>query len=319
VRTGLFTDGLAHLDRRAALAWCAERGILDVEMGVGTWSPRPHLDLTSLLREPSARRALQDDLRDHGIELAAVNAAGNPLHADPASRREAQDALRGAIELAALLGVERVVTMSGCPAGRDGGGAVGVFGVWSISCDDEGLWAWQMREVVEPYWAELSRWAASAAPDVRICLELHPGVAVFGVEGYHRLRHATRSNVGVNLDPSHFWWQGIDPVAVIDDLGGAIGFAHGKDTTIHPERVRLHGVLDVRFPVDAATAAWHFSAVGRGHDAATWSRLVAALRSAGYDGVVSIEHEDPELPAEESIETSLEALNAAIAGEEAAA
>jgi sugar phosphate isomerase/epimerase len=312
VRIGVFTDGLSHLDRQAALAWCAERGIHDVEMGVGTWSPRPHLDLASLLRDPAARDALLGELAEHDVRLAAVNAAGNPLHPDPARRREAQDALRGAIELAALLHVDRVVTMSGCPGGRDGAGGTGIFGVWSICSDDEGLWEWQLREQVGPFWAELSRWAADIAPQVRICLELHPGVTVFGVEGFRRLQAFVGDNVGVNLDPSHFWWQGVDPVAVIEALGPAIGFAHGKDTTIHADRVRLHGVLDARYPVDAATAAWHFSAVGRGHGSATWRALLDALRRAGHDGVVSIEHEDPTLDGEQGIELSLAGLRAAL-------
>jgi sugar phosphate isomerase/epimerase len=315
VRIGLFTDGLAHLDRRAALAWCAERGICHVELGVGTWSPRPHLDLARLLAERSDRHALRGELAEHGIHLAAINAAGNPLHADPAQRQAAQDALRGAVELAAKLHVDRVVTMSGCPAGRDGAGRTGVFGVWSLSCDDESLWEWQLTEVVGPFWADLSGWAAREAPHVRICLELHPGVTVFGVEGFRRLQAFVGDNVAVNLDPSHFWWQGVDPVAVIEELGPAIGFAHGKDTTIHPERVRLHGVLDVRYPVRADTAAWHFSAVGRGHDEEAWRTLLAALQRAGHDGVVSIEHEDPELPGEESIEASLGALRAALPAE----
>jgi sugar phosphate isomerase/epimerase len=312
LRIGVFTDGLAHLDRQAALAWCAERGIHDVEMGVGTWSPRPHLDLASLLSDRAARHALRGELAEHGVQLAAINAAGNPLHPDPARRREAQDALRGAIELAAKLHVERVVTMSGCPGGRDGAGGTGIFGVWSICCDDEGLWDWQLREHVGPYWAELSRWAAEVAPHVRICLELHPGVTVYGVEGFRRLQAFAGENVGVNLDPSHFWWQGVDPVAVIDELGPAIGFAHGKDTTIHADRVRLHGVLDVRYPIDASTAAWHFSSVGRGHDTATWHALLEALRRAGHDGVVSIEHEDPELDGGQGIEQSLAGLRAAL-------
>src|SRR6478752_937845 len=106
MRIGLFTDGLAHLGRSQALAWCAERGIEDVEMGVGTWSPRPHLELSRLLAERGERDRLAGELREHGQRLACVNAAGNPLHPAPAARAEAQSAIRGAVELAALLGVE---------------------------------------------------------------------------------------------------------------------------------------------------------------------------------------------------------------------
>jgi sugar phosphate isomerase/epimerase len=312
VRVGLFTDGLAHLGRREALQWCAERGILDLEMGVGTWSPRPHLDLAALLAEPAERDRLQGELREHGQRLACVNAAGNALHPAPTARAEAHSAIRGAVELAALLGVETVVTMSGCPGGRGTGDTTGVFAVSWLCCDDEPLWEWQFRERVAPYWRELSAWAAAAAPGVRICLELHPGLTVFGAESFARLRAEVGPNIGINLDPSHFWWQGVDPQAIIEQHGDAIGFAHGKDTRLYPERIRVHGMLDARFPIDPATASWHFAAVGGGRPLGEWGLLLQALRASGYDDVISIEHEDPTLTPEASIEASAAALREAL-------
>ena len=225
MRVGLFTDGLAHLSRRDAFAWCVEHGITDVEMSVGTWGARTHLDLDRLLADAAEREVLARDLGEFGLTFSAVNAAGNPLHPDPTAREEAQSALRGAIELARVLGIDRVVTMAGCPGGR-AGGPIGVFGLWSTSNDDERLWSWQMEAEVGPYWRTLSDRAAATAPDVRICLELHPGVSVYSVETYAALRTYAAANVWVNLDPSHFWWQGADPVLVIDDLPGVIGWAH---------------------------------------------------------------------------------------------
>jgi sugar phosphate isomerase/epimerase len=316
VRVGLFTDALSHMSRRDALAWCADRGLDAVELGVGGWSPRPHLELDLLLREPGERDRLQGELREHGLELACVNAAGNVLHPDPAVRAVHEGALRGALELAQRLGVGTVVTMSGSPgprAVRPATGQIGVFAVWSLTPDDEPLWRWQFDEVVGPFWEELSRTASADAPDVRICLELHPGVTVYGVDTFAVLAERTGPNVGVNLDPSHFWWQGIDPVAVVDALGDRIGFAHGKDTTIYPDRVRLRGVIDAAYPVDPARAPWHFSAVGDGHEVGEWRRLLAALRRAGYDGVVSIEYEDPVRAPEEAIEASAATLREAMA------
>jgi sugar phosphate isomerase/epimerase len=313
VRVGLFTDGLAHLGRSQALAWCAEREIEDLEMGVGTWSPRPHLELSRLLAERSERDRLAGELREHGQRLVCVNAAGNPLHPAYAARAEAQAALRGAIELADFLGVGTVVTMSGCPGGRGTSDSTGVFAVSWTCCDDEPLWEWQFRQHVAPYWRELSAWAATAAPGVRICLELHPGVTVFGADSFARLRAEVGPNIGINLDPSHFWWQGVDPAAIIEQHGDAIGFAHGKDTRLYPERIRVHGVLDARYPIDPETASWHFTAVGGGRPVAEWATLLSALRASGYDGVVSIEHEDPTLSPEASIEASATALREALA------
>jgi len=301
-----------------ALRWCAERGIAHIEMGVGGWKQADHLDLDALLRDAGERDRLQGELREHGLVLSCVNAAGNPLHPDPAVGERHAALLRGAVELAALLGCDRVVTMSGCPGGR-GGGSTPVFASWPVVPDDETLWEWQLEHRLAPFWRELSAWAAAAAPEVMVCLELHAGASAYNPASFARLREAAGPNVGVNLDPSHFWWQGMDPLAVIDEVGPAIGFAHGKDTLVHPDRVRRNGLLDLAFPVDPGTASWHFCAVGSGHDDATWAALVAALRSAGYDGVISIEHEDPRVTPEEGIETSLAALRRACEGVEAAA
>jgi sugar phosphate isomerase/epimerase len=287
-------------------------------MGVGGWKQADHLDLDALLRDARERDRLQGELREHGLVLSCVNAAGNPLHPDPAVGERHAALLRGAVELAALLGCDRVVTMSGCPGGRDGG-STPVFASWPVVPDDETLWEWQLEHRLAPFWRELSAWAAAAAPEVMICLELHAGASAYNPASFARLREAAGPNVGVNLDPSHFWWQGMDPLAVIDEVGPAIGFAHGKDTLVHPDRVRRNGLLDLAFPVDPDTASWHFCAVGSGHDDATWAALVAALQSAGYDGVISIEHEDPRVTPEEGIETSLAALRRACEGVEAAA
>ena len=318
MQIGVFNDGLAHMPREQAFAWCAERGIGRIEMGVGGWAQATgHLDLSGLLREASARDRLLGGLREHGLGLSCVNAAGNPLHPDPEIGARHAAAVRGAIELAHLLGVETVVTMSGCPGSRDGGHTP-VFAPWALTPDDESLWEWQLEHRLGPFWRELSSWAAGAAPGVTICLELHPGASAYSPGSYRRLAEHAGPNLGVNFDPSHFWWQGIDPFCVIADVGDRIGFAHGKDTLIHADRVRRDGVIDFRHPVDPATASWHFAAVGDGHDIAVWAELLAALRGVGYDGDLSIEHEDPRMGPDEGIETSLAGLRAALAHPEVA-
>ena len=152
----------------------------------------------------------------------------------------------------------------------------------------EGLWKTQWP-AIESYWRRLSARAAREAPGVDICLELHPGSSIYNAASFALLAGVTQGNVKVNLDPSHFWWQGIDPVATVPALGERIGFVHGKDTLVHPERVALHGVLDFRWPAGAEEMPWHFCAVGRGRPVAEWRALFAALAEAGYRGPVSIE------------------------------
>jgi sugar phosphate isomerase/epimerase len=308
VRIGVLTDALERLPLEGAAAWCAEAGIEAVELGVGGYSPAPHADL-SLVGDRAGRERLLGLLTDHGLELAALNVSGNPLHPDPAVGEKHAAALRGAIELAHALGVRRVVAMSGCP-GAPGGGAWPVFAGGAWLPDMEGLWDAQWKQIAS-YWRELSDWAAETAPGVVVCLELHPGTSIYNVESYRLLRSVTRDNVRVNLDPSHFWWQGIDPVASAAELGDAVAFVHAKDTLLHPDRIARHGVLDFRWPADAETMPWHFAAVGHGRPAEEWARLLEAIRATGYDGAVSIEHEDPNLEPEAGVRASLAGLQAA--------
>jgi sugar phosphate isomerase/epimerase len=308
----LLTDGLAHLELDEVLAWCAARELAAIELGVGGYSPSPHVDLEALLAERGARDRLLARLANAGVALAALNASGNPLHPrrDVAAAHDA--ALRGAVRLAAQLGCDRVVAMSGCPGGP-GDAAWPVFAGGAWLPDMEGLWEWQWENAIAPYWRDVAAFAAREAPGVRICLELHPGASIYNPESFRLLEQTAGAPLAVNLDPSHLWWQGMDPIAVIEALDGAIGFAHGKDTLVHADRVARHGVLDFRWPADADTMAWHFCAVGNGHDTAAWADLLGALRAAGHDSAVSIEHEDPRLEAEAGIEASLQGLRAALA------
>lgn len=318
MRIGVFSDSLPHLDRRALFAWCAARGVIDLELGVGAWGPwpRPHLDLATI-GEQKERDRLAGELREFGIRLSAVNAAGNLLHPDPAKRQDAQARFRAAVELAVFLDVERVVTMSGCPAGPNGGG-LGVFPCWATSADDEKLFAWQLEHELAPFWRSTSQWLAREAPKIMVCLEMHPGVTIFNTAGFEALAAHVGRNVGLNLDPSHFWWQGIDPVAVVEALGDRIGHCHGKDTLLYPDRIRAQGVLHYAPPGDFKKAPWHFASVGEGHDDAAWVKLFRAMRAAGYDGVVSIEHEDPRYEGEEATDRSIAGLRRILAQLEAA-
>jgi sugar phosphate isomerase/epimerase len=309
LRIGLFTDALDRLPLAEALAYCAAHGLAAVELGVGGYSPAPHADL-GLLGDAAARDRLQGLLAEHGLELAALNVSGNPLHPDGAIGRRHDDELRGAVRLAHALGVTRVVAMSGCP-GAPGGGAWPVFAGGAWLPDMEGLWDWQWKRVAA-YWTELSRFGAAEAPDVTICLELHPGTSIYNAEAYRLVRGVTSGNVRVNLDPSHFWWQGMDPAVAAAELGDAVAFMHGKDTLLYPERIARHGVLDFRWPSEVDTTPWHFAAVGAGRPPEEWARLLHAVVAAGYDDVVSIEQEDPRLSPDEGIDASRRGLQDAL-------
>jgi sugar phosphate isomerase/epimerase len=309
----LLTDALGHMPLRDALQWCAARGLAGVEIGVGGYSPAPHVARGELLASASARGDLMRSLGDANLEVVALNASGNPLHPVPDIAAEHAQALRDAVSLAGELGVGRVVAMSGCPGGpgSNGSGSWPLFAGGAWLPDMEGLWPQQFERSIAPFWRELSDWAKETAPGVLICLELHPGTSIYNAESFARLREVTQENVAVNLDPSHFWWQGIDPIPTIERLGPAVGFVHGKDTLLHPHRIAVHGVLDFRWPSEPETMPWHFCAVGRGRPVSEWAALLRALADHGYRGAISIEHEDPNLGPEAGIEASICGLRAA--------
>jgi sugar phosphate isomerase/epimerase len=282
--------------------------IRDLEVGTGGYSPLGH---SPLALDTSGRRAWHARVTARGFRIAAFNVSGNPLHPDPAiSARHDRD-LRETIALAAELGVERIVAMSGCPGAGPGAGAAPHFPANAWLPDYAGIATWQFDNRVRPYWEEINGLAAGASPALRICLELHPGAHVFNVESYLRL-HAVAPGIGVNLDPSHLFWQRMDPLRVIDRLGARIGYAHAKDVRYDDAELALHGLLDSRWPGDPSHTPWDFAAVGEGvHDAAWWAAFASALASTSAE-FLSVEHEDRLVRPEEGIAGSAALLAPAL-------
>jgi sugar phosphate isomerase/epimerase len=286
VELGLYTDSLAHLARDQAFDVAARLGATGIEIAAGGQSSAPHLDRAGLLASPDARRRLLDDLATRGLHLAALNCSAWLLH--PRRAEEQRRIVEETFRLAGLLGIGTVVTMSGCPG--DGPGATTVN--WPVY-----PWPDDLVDLRRRQWdAMLGLWHELAAQAVdeglRVALELHPLQLVFNVPTLLELRAAVGDVVGANLDPSHLFWQQMDPLAVIRSLGPAIHHVHLKDTAVIPDEVAIAGVLDVR-PFDVPEGrAWNFRTVGRGHDATFWQAFVTGLVSAGYAGSLSIEHED---------------------------
>jgi sugar phosphate isomerase/epimerase len=147
---------------------------------------------------------------------------------------------------------------------------------------------------------------------------MHPGFVVYNPRTLLRLRDEIGDTVGANLDPSHLFWQGIDPIEAIRVLGRAIHHVHAKDTAIDPHNVAINGVLDLESYRNVAARSWVFRSVGDGHDLLFWKRFVAALRVAGYDHVLSIEHEDSLASVDEGLERAIRTLRAAVLREQPA-
>jgi sugar phosphate isomerase/epimerase len=293
------------------LPWLHEAApeVTALEVGAGGYAPHPHCDVAELLTSPQARQDWLDLISTHGLRLDALNAWGNPLHPDTDLAREHDEALRNAIRLATLLGADRVVAMAGCP-GAVAGDRSPHFGAGGWLPYLEGVYERQWTEQVEPYWTDLAAFAAAENPELRVCLELHPGTAVFNVETFGRVASLGPS-IDANLDPSHFFWMGMDGHKVTETLGERVGHAHGKDTVFHSANLALNGLLDARWPQPADQMPWTFAVPGHGHDLDWWTGLISIM-TGSHARVISIEHEDPFVPASEGVPEAARLLRTAI-------
>jgi sugar phosphate isomerase/epimerase len=304
MKIGMITDSLGALSFDELLDAAAEFGIERLEFAGGNWSPAPHLALDEMLASAAARQGFAARLADRGMAISALNCSGNPLH--PGEHGRHHDAVtRKTIKLASLMGVERVVMMSGCPGGPGDANANWVTTSWPPEMP--AILRYQWNEVLIPYWRDLVAYANDLGIK-KLCLELHGHQNVYSVDTFFRLRDAVGDTVGVNFDPSHLLWMGADPLAAIAALGPAIYHVHAKDTRLEPRALARSGRIEIRPADDVAHRAWNYVTLGHGQDEAWWRRFCAALAAIGYDEVLSIEHEDMALPPIEGVRQSVALL-----------
>ncbi|MDQ2833977.1 MAG: sugar phosphate isomerase/epimerase [Acidobacteriota bacterium] len=305
MRLGVFTPLLSSLPLESVLAKLKTLEISTVELATGNYPGNAHCKL-SMLDNPAELKDFKRKLDDHGVTISALSCHGNPLHPEPAQARQAQEINEKTILLAEQLGVSTVVDFSGCP----GDSAHAKAPNW-VTCpwppEYLELLEWQWNEVVTPYWT--ARGAFAAQHGVNIAIEMHPGFVVYSPETMLRLRAVAGPAVGCNYDPSHMFWQGIDPIAAIRILGDAIFHVHAKDTQLYPSNLVKTGVLDTKPYTQERERAWIFRTCGYGHGAEWWKEFVSTLRMFGYDNVLSIEHEDSLLSPEEGLTKAAQFLN----------
>ena len=318
MKLGAYTACLHDRSLDETLKILGELGLTSAEINAGGFIPAPHLPIADILAGAGARADYLGKFRQAGITLTGLNVNGNPLNPDPeVGPRHAED-LCQAIEVAALLGVKRVVTMSGLPAGHPGGqAATWVVNPWDSQYLD--VLDYQWNEVAVPFWTDIN--ARAAAADVKVCIEMHPHNLVFNPPTLRRLVELTgATHVGAEMDPSHLFWQGMDPVACVEYLGDLVFHAAAKDTRINADNVKVFGVLDDRFtrtPADRdplglggrntlnqwpERPSWEFVAVGRGHGVDDfWVPFLRALHAVDPEMAVNIEHEDQEFDQVEGL------------------
>jgi sugar phosphate isomerase/epimerase len=312
MRVGVFTALLAELPLDDVLKKLASLKISTVELGTGNYPGDPHCKL-SMLENSSALAKFKKKLNDRGFSISALSCHGNPLHPDASRAKHDREVSRKTILLAEKLGVPVVVDFSGCPGDSPNAKAPNwVTCPWPRDYLDTLTWQWD--EVVSPFWIEHAKFAADHG--VKLAIEMHPGFVVYSPETLLKLRKIAGQQVGCNYDPSHMFWQGINPIHAIRELGEAIFHVHAKDTQIYDYNLPLTGVLDSKSYADMRNRSWIFRTCGYGHDFGWWKEFVSTLRMFGYDSVLSIEHEDALLSPGEGLTKAAAFLNDIVMSEQ---
>ena len=304
MKIGLLTDSLTDLAFDAMLDAAAGLKIECLEFACGNWSTAPHIALDELLENDGSRRNFLAAISDHGMSISALNCSGNPLYPGAEGERQREITLK-TFRLARLLGVDRIVMMSGLPGGPGDANPNWITTTWPPEC--MAILDHQWNKELIPYWRNLADFAREQGVR-QICLELHGCQLVYNPFTLNRLRETIGPIIGANYDPSHPLWMGADPLAAVRSLGSAIYYVHAKDCRIEPIPLGVDGVLDTRPSSEVALRSWNYATLGYGHDETWWRRFCAALRMVGYNDVLSIEHEDSLLPPLEGVQKSVDLL-----------
>ncbi len=285
-----------------ALDYICDTGLEAVELGCGAYPGDAHVPVADLLKSKKKCETFKKRITDRGLEISALSCHGNALHPDGRIARAHHDAFQKTCRLAERLGVKTVITFSGCP----GGGPKDKVPNW-ITCpwppDFEEAVKWQWEEKLVPYWEKQAKFARDHG--CRVGFEMHPGFCVYNTETMLNLRKAVGKTLGANFDPSHLFWQGMDPIASVRALGDAIFHVHAKDCRVDEANTLVNGVLDTKHYGDEINRSWIFRTVGYGHGEDFWRNFVTTLRMVGYDGVLSIEHEDSLMSVNEGFQKAV--------------
>jgi sugar phosphate isomerase/epimerase len=306
---GIFDPAFPNLTTDQLVEKYAALGAEAAEIGTGGYPGDKHCPVQELLDDPAKLRAWRKKFDDHNIQIATLSCHGNPVHPDHAIAARDAETFRRTVLLAEKLGVKVIVGFSGCPGGNPTDKNPNWI-TYRWPPEYAAAQDWQWKEKVIPYWKEAAKFARDHGVR-RLALEMHPNFVVYNPLTLLKLRDAVGEEIGANNDLSHLFWQGCNPVEVIHMLGkqGAIYHAHMKDTVLYPDKVARYGVLNFVFEKqDLKTASDAFRAVGYGHGASTWKDIMRAYMEAGYDGIFSVENEDPILSGEVGVERALYVL-----------
>lgn len=306
MKLSVFTPVVNHLSLEEALAYLSSLGVDAVELGAGGYPGDSHLHTKQLLENPKTAENIKELLKKYNMEISAISCHGNPLHPNKDIAKEFHQSFQNAILVAELLDVHTIIAFSGCPGDSENS----LYPNW-VTCawpdDFLKIVNWQWEDKVIPYWKDMASFAKNHGIS-KIAFEMHPGFVVYNPETCLRLRNAVGDIIGANFDPSHLLWQGINPVDAIRVMKGSIYHFHAKDTRIDGRNCAINGVLDYKHYSDILNRSWVFRTVGYGNGKTLWNDMISMLKTIGYDGAISIEHEDGLMSGTEGLEKAIHFL-----------
>lgn len=305
MKLGFVSDSLGGKTFDELISSAVDLGVSGIEVNTGGWSTAPHFNLQEMLKNEEKRNTFKKTFVDNELEIISLNANGNPLFPNDATQSQC---LHDTIRVAGEMGIKTVCTMSGLPAGAPGDSMPN----WVVSSwppETQTILNYQWNEVLIPYWEKTVALAKECGVE-RIALELHGNQLVYNVPSLLKLRDAVGPIVGANLDPSHLFWMGADPLIAVQALGDAIYHVHAKDAMLNTPVQATTSLLENGSLLDIPKRSWSYVTLGFGHGADWWSQFCYRLKMAGYDGWLSIEHEDVLLNSYEGLQKSVTVMNA---------
>lgn len=303
MKLGVFTVALGSMSLEDAVIYLKNLGVQAIELGTGGYPGTSHVNAAEIYNKPKEIAKIIQLADKYDMYISALSCHGNPVHPDKNIAQSFQNDFEKTVLLAEQMGIDTVVTFSGCPGDHEGA----KYPNW-VTCpwpeDFLRVLDYQWNDVLIPYWKKQVAFAKSHNV-TKIALEMHPGFCVYNPETILKLQNAVGPVIGANFDPSHLFWQGIDVIQAIRALSGSIYHFHAKDTKIYYPNSQVNGVLDTKLYSNEKERSWLFRAVGTGHDRQVWNDIFAELRMTGYDGAISIEHEDSLMSSQEGLKKAI--------------
>jgi len=307
MKLGVLTVPLYDRPLAEAIEYLAGLGVQSIEIGTGGYPGTTHLDPVKALNDTSIIEELKGLLKKFNLTISALSCHGNPVHPNKERAAKDHEDFVNTCKLAQKLGVDTVITFSGCPGdSNEAKNPNWVTCAWPPEFLDTLKYQWD--DVLVPYWKEAVKIANSFGV-TKIALEMHPGFCVYNPRTLLQLREAVGgTTIGANFDPSHLFWQGIKPVEALKAMKDSVHHFHAKDTKVDYFNAAINGTLETTAYDDFLNRGWVFRTVGYGHDEAEWRAIISTLRAIGYDGAISIEHEDGLMSVEEGLEKAVSFL-----------